>query len=433
VANPRALPGRACTPQLESAGGDARARAACLARRRRADDDGEPARLGRLASPTRCRSSTIHRAKGWIRVRVADRTARSRAGAERAGRAAAHGAGRWPGRPSTRSSPDWVEHEQAQALVEAAERARTLYVALTRARQRLVTSGCLARRAGPRGWETARSHAELLLGSAPAELLGSGRAELLAGAVREHEGARYRLAPRGGSATRAGRAPALMILVAARRDLERLPVLRAAAALESARPWSLPMRRKSGPRTSSSARRNSRPPLPRDVAALCGSLVHAALEARARGRPASSRPSWRARWAPSAPAVLRDAAPAQASAALAEAGELCRSFARGRSDGVGSSLAASIVARELPLLAPPGERTGAVGFLSGARTSSTASTGASRWSTSRPRARRSVGLLGAPAPGAALRPTRCAPAWSSPPAALRGLGTSPKSASCRAS
>ncbi|QDU68720.1 UvrD-helicase domain-containing protein [Engelhardtia mirabilis] len=184
---------------------------------------------------------------------------------------------------------------------EAAERVRTLYVAMTRASARLVCgSGWVDERfAGGNGPQFAKSHAELLdaregvptdLGALLAQLAGEDPAEAF---VDDAHGARFRLVAPDDGATAAGREEVRPTdLARAARDVATLVAARAAARERAARPLVAPAsadahhlleRAFAESRLSSEDNRTAAPAdatsLGSQAAMWIGSAVHGALEA----------------------------------------------------------------------------------------------------------------------------------------------------------
>jgi ATP-dependent helicase/nuclease subunit A len=259
-----------------------------------------------------------------------------------------------------------------RADVEAAERVRLLYVATTRAKQRLVIG---ARRAEGRDWRRAKSFAELLparRGAAPAWSLAAG-AEA---GVRSEDGVLFRAVDAPDTADRVARTPtaALPDVAQVARDEERLRALRAAAALRAARPFSTVASAEAHARDERAEAAADEPdvarphalaeyagePAPRSVALAAGTAVHALLEAGPLGEADAEAALERA--------VAMTAAPGERAAVLAHAHSIWRRFAAGPLAARLAELAPHVVARELPVwVEPRGEGPdAAVGFVAGA-------------------------------------------------------------------
>ncbi len=290
---------------------------------------------------------------------------------------------------------DVVEAERA--ATEGAERVRTLYVAMTRAKVRLVLAGIWpARDDCPP--EQARSHAELLLARRDRPDVAAlwDEAEASGGWAIERGEALWvfpALASGGaGGAADAetepppGTAEAIPALpspaVVARQGAE-IARRRTAAAARSARPFStaasseaharlaeLAERRFGGEGEGTGctadlpAERSAPDDAERATAMAAGSAVHRALERWDFAAPADAE---RERQSARLPAYLAGIAEGEAAAAaLARARDLLARFAAGPLPARLAAIAPHIVARELAVLLPPATEAGAVGFVSGA-------------------------------------------------------------------
>jgi len=270
--------------------------------------------------------------------------------------------------------------EQA-ARTEAAERVRTLYVAMTRARDRLVVSG----KHPGKGDALRDSHAELLAPRrsdplAPelrmARAAASGEA-----AVRDEEGVLWRfpgLAPQ--AAPRAGpRRGEIMLpdpaeLLAASLALQER---RRAAAAHAERPWAEAASALSheAARERLQAARfpedeveraapDEREPRAAGLARAIGIAVHAALERWDAARaPAESLAGARRTVEAALPALVPAEDVAQA---VAGACDVLAAFAASPLHERLREIAPHVVARELPVLLPPGPGDEAVGQVVGA-------------------------------------------------------------------
>jgi ATP-dependent helicase/nuclease subunit A len=252
--------------------------------------------------------------------------------------------------------------------VEAAERVRLLYVAATRAKQRLVVG---ARASAGRGedWRRAAHFWDLLAareGGFPdwAELAPDGEPGRVDG-----DGVRWRVAGPGADEVRrpAAAAPALPVAAEVQREHTRLVALHAAAALRMARPYSRTASEEVSARdaraeavTGEGDRAAAPRPEPRDgerrVALAAGTAVHAVLEGADWSEQALER------------AVASEASPGEREAVLVRARAVWARFAAGPLHARLRALAPHVVARELPVwLAPDGEGDAApVGFVAGA-------------------------------------------------------------------
>jgi ATP-dependent helicase/nuclease subunit A len=255
--------------------------------------------------------------------------------------------------------------------VEAAERVRLLYVATTRAKQRLVLG---ARREGEKDWRRASNFAQLLAsrrGAAPdwARVAQAGEPGLA-----DADGVRWRVAdPAEDAAARARPVPPpLPDAGRVAREDAALRALRASAALRAARPFSTTASAEgyarderaeavAGEEETPAQRRREGDSPERHIAQAAGTAVHAVLEGAdwtdaARARAALER------------AALAEAPPAQRAAVLAHARAVWERFAAGPLAPRLAALAPHVVARELPVwLEPAGDGEGEpVGFVAGA-------------------------------------------------------------------
>ncbi len=249
--------------------------------------------------------------------------------------------------------------------VEAAERVRLLYVATTRAKERLVVG---ARIEKLRPWRQARTFAQLLA-VRDVDWAAVARGE------GGHDGtARFRVvAPEPRSGARRPR-PSAEVADATRvaRDEQGLRAARAAARVHAQRPFASTAsaeahtreqraQQQAGETETSLAPAFPEPPassVPRDVARAAGTALHAVLEA---GRADVTEVALER-------AVAAAAAPGQREAVLAHARTLWEGFAAGPLAGRLASLAPHVVARELPVWVEAegdGEED-PVGFVAGA-------------------------------------------------------------------
>jgi ATP-dependent helicase/nuclease subunit A len=256
--------------------------------------------------------------------------------------------------------------------VEAAERVRLLYVATTRAKQRLVIG---ARRGAGKEWRRAGHFADLLAwrrGPAPD---WEGAARSGPEGVLDAGGVRWRVVdPADDAATRARPAPPpLPDAAQVEREHALLSALREAGAARAARPFSSTASAEvhareeradaAGGEDEAAARlRFPEADAPeRRIALAAGTAVHSVLERADWTDPARARTAL-------ARAVESEAAPAERAAVLAHAEAVWRRFAAGPLAARLAALAPHVVARELPVWALP-EGEGAaepVGFVAGA-------------------------------------------------------------------
>jgi len=253
-----------------------------------------------------------------------------------------------------------------RADVEAAERVRLLYVAATRARQRLVIG---ARRSTPREWRRAKSFAELLAarGAPGPDWSDVARA---AAAEQSADGVRFRVvdAPEAPRTRRAREAGALPGAADVERDHERLRALRASAAVRAARPFSTTASAEAHVADERAADAagdgEASPPAlgldagERRIAQAAGTAIHALLEA---GPLAGAEQALEG-------AVADAARPADRAAVLARACVVWERFTASPLAARLAALAPHVLARELPVLVTPaGDGPhDPVGFVAGA-------------------------------------------------------------------
>jgi ATP-dependent helicase/nuclease subunit A len=265
--------------------------------------------------------------------------------------------------------------EQA-ARTEEAERVRTLYVAMTRARDRLVVSG----KHPAKGDSLGESHAELLAPRRSEPLAPELRMARLAAsneaAGRDEDGVLWRfpaLAPAAARHARARRADLVLpepaeLLAASRALHER----RGAAALHAQRPWSEAASKRSHEAVLERLHAERFPEdeagrgapgerEPRDAALgrAIGTAVHAALERWDANRaPAGSLDAARRTVEAVLPALV---SPADLAEAVTGACEVLAAFAASPLHARLREIAPHVLARELPVLLPPGSGDTAVG------------------------------------------------------------------------
>ncbi len=263
---------------------------------------------------------------------------------------------------------DRVDAENRE--VEAAERVRTLYVAMTRAKDRLVLTGVWPEESDPRAPEQARAHLDLLLWR-------PGRPDLAA----LWEAGDWTFADRAEALwkfpalrpeTRAGEvgaqeAVALPSTAEVARESEILAARRAEAEERMSRRFTgaasedshdLLREQQAGRRTGEDRRKGT----DRDAAMAAGGAVHRALET---WDLAADPESEAARQRDLLPAYLGTLAEVDVAArALPLATELMDGFARSPLLARLRDLREHVLARELPVLLPPSAH-GAVGAISG--------------------------------------------------------------------
>lgn len=295
---------------------------------------------------------------------------------------AAQGAGgAWEYQLFGAPTPGWAALEAERDAIAAAERVRTLYVAMTRAKERLVLAGNWPRRElSPPAPERARSHIDLL--RSRRGLPDGGIAALRESAagepwVLDSDGVLWRFpepspaeAPEGRSLPENLELPPLATV---RRQAVRLRELRQAALERQDRRWSAPaseashalLRDELAARRFAGAGERSGAVVSRDAAMAAGTAVHRALEDWDLHADPAGELARQLRRLPATVAVVVEEREARA-AAQARAAALLERFAAGPLLTRLRGLAPHLVARELPVLLPPLEEAGAVGVLVGA-------------------------------------------------------------------
>jgi ATP-dependent helicase/nuclease subunit A len=276
---------------------------------------------------------------------------------------------------------DEVEAERRE--VEAAERVRTLYVAMTRAKDRLVLAGVWPDQTEPRSPEQAHRHMDLLLSrpDRPGDLamlwdegIGLGRWSFPdpAGALWKFPALRPAAEETAGAGSEM---LALPVPEEVESDSERIAALRTEAAARMARPFSGVASEEAHERlrelmaerrfVEETGTHPAADLFDRDAAMAAGSAVHRALEtwdlaadSRAEAeRQRSLLPSYLSALA-EGPVLDR---------ALPRAADLLGRFAAGPLLERLRVLQAHVIARELPVLLPPANHPESpVGFISGA-------------------------------------------------------------------
>lgn len=258
--------------------------------------------------------------------------------------------------------------------VDEAERVRTLYVALTRARRRLVMAGCFD------GAVRAESHAALVRASRGGDLdaacersVEDGVAVSDAGPVRIRFLGRREPAPSAGAAEPALDAGAVLARV--RGDAEALAAKDETATLRSARAILARASEKSadGLREGMAERfeaaaewRRSAASADFEIATAIGSAIHALLE-RFDWSAADVDREWQLRGDEACRAVERAVRPARRADAIARTRAAVEALARGPLAARLRELAPFVLARELPVLIPGTESgSGPVGAHVGA-------------------------------------------------------------------
>ncbi len=357
---------RELVPALEEHGGSAAAVAARLRRDgslEREIHEGRP----RALVDDAVHVMTVHKAKGLDFGHVYLLQTHKGTGGRRVGetRVSWH-----DGRPELElfgnPSAGLVDAHEARDAREVCERIRLLYVALTRAKVRLVVAGKRVPSVAPRALALAATHAELLAHreatevSLEARLLAGSKAEGRAGAsggggffVRDTQGVLWRLlGEASGPAQPASRAQAERVgaeRVAA--DAARLRALRSAARAREAQPFGRAASDQETAKEAASLRAESDErhdgEADRGVAMRSGTAVHAVLEEVA---PSAGPEAFEE-------ALVRILGPAPEAAVAERAHEVLERFLAGPLRDRLRALDAgqAIVARELPVLLAPGE------------------------------------------------------------------------------
>jgi ATP-dependent helicase/nuclease subunit A len=249
--------------------------------------------------------------------------------------------------------------------VEAAERVRLLYVAATRAKQRLVIG---ARCTAPREWQRAGNLAELIAARSGAPLDFAAAARAGASGASDADGVRLRVVDPPEEASHARPAPpALPDAAEVARDEARLRALREHAVEHAARPFGTAASAEAEAREERGAAAAGEDAAPwgagaanaaRRIAQAAGTAVHAVLEAGGWEDPARAARALERAAASAAP-------PGERAAVLAHARAVWERFAAGPLAPRLLALAPHVLARELPVFTlPDGED--AAGFAAGA-------------------------------------------------------------------
>jgi ATP-dependent helicase/nuclease subunit A len=330
------------------------------------------------------RVMTIHKAKGLDFAHVyLLQTDRKASGDRGPGTAAEEIGGRFEYALLGAPTPGWHAVEARRRRVEGAELVRTLYVGMTRAKDRLVVAGRWP--AAPEEAGRSNSHMELLARRAPPEGLGALAGDVLAGGGRhaDRDGARWVFPAFGaageGAAATAAVTPPLAAPDQVARDAERLAGLRAAATARMARTFSAPASEEAHRRLRELLEEGDggRPEVGAVVArerageergspaAAAGSAVHRILEALDLGAEIGAQ---LAAAHATLPALVQGLiGPEGCREALRRAEEVLGRFAGGPLLGRLVAIAPHVVARELAVLLPPGDGPASpVGFVSGA-------------------------------------------------------------------
>jgi ATP-dependent exoDNAse (exonuclease V) beta subunit len=272
--------------------------------------------------------------------------------------------------------------EEQRSRVEAAERVRSLYVAMTRARDRLVLLGVWPKGAKEAAPAAARSHLDLLafqrsdlpdLADRMVRLAREGRAIAVDDAGTHWVFPSLRRGVTAGSTTAAAWA-GLPSAAALRAQAEDLRARCTAATERSRRPWNTAPSADShaDQREEQALQRFGDGPPPgsppgaasRSAAKVAGTAVHRILEDFDLAADPEQELARQRRRLPDLVASL--AGEAERGAALARAESLLAALGRGHLLAKLCRLAEHVVSRELPvLLPPPTDGPGAVGFIAG--------------------------------------------------------------------
>jgi ATP-dependent helicase/nuclease subunit A len=327
------------------------------------------------------RVMTVHKAKGldFTHVYLMQAQKRSR-GDARAELDAAEIGGRFEYVLFGAATPGWHTVEERRGRVALAELVRTLYVAMTRAKDRLVVAGVFPTDASPRR-SRARSHMDLLSRRETLEgglVAGATRVRAGGGSHEDGSGVRWVFPALRPAPTSAG-APGTPFDLPSPAEVSRqaavLAGLRRDAEAREARPFSVPASRDAhallqeslieatdGEEANSvrAAGAESR----RTAAAAAGVVVHRVLETL---DPAGDLAAQITAAAHSLPGLLEGLInPDRQSEARARARDVLERLARGPLLARLKAIGPHVVARELPVLLPPGDDPGApVGFVSG--------------------------------------------------------------------
>ncbi len=320
---------------------------------------------------------TIHKAKGldFRHVYVAELHHRSQRGSREEVQAFRH-EGRWELLLFGAPSPGFGGVEDRRRRVEAAELVRTLYVAVTRARDRLVLAGLVEPRPLKGGPAGAACHADLLRFRPHTPDLVGAWDQIVPGApapeLRDDAGVRWAfpgLEDTGGDSRGRRRTLPVASPEVIRADAARLAVLRAEAEARMARRFRGAVSAEAHAALAGQLHDGegdaglSRHAPPAGTATAVGTAVHAFFERFDLAAPPAEETARRRREAAAllaglVPPASLEPARRQLEAVLDTvlAGRLWRRF---------TALGAAVAARELPVLLPPGEE-GPVGVLAGA-------------------------------------------------------------------
>ncbi len=331
---------------------------------------------------------TVHGAKGlgfdnvWLVQTAHSAGTRSRDGVDT--RARRRRTGRWELLLSGRPTPGWYQALAEREAVEEAEHVRLLYVALTRAKRRLVTIGAPEFRKTHGGWTAGKGSFLQRLkrrdGGWPLDPEAVDSGVGARGTLVDDNGVQWRLLARSaGEPVQGGVAEAEDAETETRRlgaDEAVLVELRSGAAVRQARPWLAGVsdeahRRlalavdaaREGAETPEEETVADSGPVPRDVATAVGTAVHRVLEHLDLGAADPDAELERRRGEVE---TWLAGAVADVAAARERLAGLLESLRSGPLWSRWLELKPHFLARELPvLLPPPAEDDGPVGALAG--------------------------------------------------------------------
>ncbi len=261
------------------------------------------------------------------------------------------------------ATPGYEDVESARERVAAAERVRTLYVAMTRARERLVLSGPLP--TGPHAppWDKCKSHMQLLAHSIAEGVRAQLEAAHAAGESSRTIGDNLWILP--GSTRPASTTTRSTDEAGDEVDVERsifaLANARAAAQARMQRPWSSAASASVDHGPAVGVESTSR--LDRNEATAIGRAFHRLLEALAAPSGATAdKTQLRALLTRSLERELNSVPSARA---LAQAAALLDRFVAGALHEKLTQLGSDVLARELPVILPPSSEDAATRFVSG--------------------------------------------------------------------
>jgi len=263
------------------------------------------------------------------------------------------------------ATPGWHAVESRRRRVGQAELVRTLYVAMTRARDRLVVAGVWPDDGDAPQVAAARSHMDLLSRrDTPEGGLSAAAAGTAAGASSvDAEGTRWEFPALRPTPEEPSVAAAPVTLAPAReiaRQSALLDRLHRDAEARQARSYSAPaseeahrLLRESSSEDEGDRDGHRRPRVDRSAATAAGSAVHRVLEQLDLGGDLEAELARGAERLPVAIAGLVD--PQDAPNGLARARDLLDRFRAGPLMQRLRAIASEVVARELPVLLPPGD------------------------------------------------------------------------------